>query len=498
VAATVVQLQVATSSDGGVTEADVISSNLGPSHQHPYYGFVVFWADERGGPADGSGITHYLIVTNTNSLNPTGHVWHSTDDTLQAWTDVGFPPDYPGQFWDVIRVRATGTILLASGTSAHLVVWRNVGGMWSASTVPTVPTNSLVAIAEADDGSLWVATDQGALLKSTNDGASWAVAQQFAGAGECLKYFTAMGTSGPGLPAFFWGARNRTGGVSLYVSHDNGQTWTPATGLPATDSLAGGSRHSFAARLSNGTYLVGMGTGLFHSTDPTGLVYQQETLPTGFSGIEALANGTQFAWIVFDNDGKGPYLYKRNTDASYHANLTGLLTLLDTAKDVGAYYITSVSTTPYEFFTQYARIKNIRSDFIRKQNGTYLVSVDLTSGISGIARSADGGMTWTFAALPNNAPPMRGLVECNDGTVLVPTDGSAGPGLVFRSTDDGQTFQVSLTPAGVITAQVGLKYFAGSNTLFAYVAQLTGTASFGTAVYESTDQGQTWTQVFTQ
>jgi hypothetical protein len=178
--------------------------------------------------------------------------------------------------------------------------------------------------------------------------------------------------------------------------------------------------------------------------------------------------------------------------------LTGLLALLDTARDAGSYYITNVSTTPFEFFTQYAAIKNIRGDFIRKQNGTYLVSVDLTSGVSGIARSTDGGMTWGFATLPNNAPAMRGLVECNDGTVLVPTDGSAGPGLVFRSTDDGQTFQASLTPAGVNTAQVGLKYFAGSNALFAYIAQLTGTASYGTAVYQSGDQGQTWTQVFTQ
>jgi len=142
-------------------------------------------------------------------------------------------------------------------------------------------------------------------------------------------------------------------------------------------------------------------------------------------------------------------------------------------------------------------IKDVRGDFLRKQNGTYLVAVDLTSGAPAIARSVDG-VNWTFTTLPNTARPTPGLTECDDGTVLVPSDGAAGPGLVFRSTDDGQSFATALTPSGVTTAHVGLKYFPGLNTLFAYVSKDTGsTASPGTAVYLSSNQGQSWVSVFT-
>ncbi len=148
-------------------------------------------------------------------------------------------------------------------------------------------------------------------------------------------------------------------------------------------------------------------------------------------------------------------------------------------------------------------VQNVGADFIRKQNGTYLVSVTIPpSGAPAIARSADG-VNWDPPRyLPGNALPQPGLVECDDGTVLVPSIGAQGglasPGLVFRSTDDGQSFQDSgLTSPGVSTAHVWLKYFPILNALFAYVSQDTGTSTTPEAVYLSTDQGQSWAQVFT-
>ncbi len=147
-------------------------------------------------------------------------------------------------------------------------------------------------------------------------------------------------------------------------------------------------------------------------------------------------------------------------------------------------------------------VQGLGSDFIRTQRGTYLVSVRVPpAGTHAIARSTNG-VDWTFTYLPGNAFLQPGLAECDDGTVLVPSVGAqgglAGPGLVFRSTDDGQSFQDSgLTSPGVSTARVWLKYFPILNALFAYVSQDTGTSTTPEAVYLSTDQGQSWAQVFT-
>ncbi len=147
--------------------------------------------------------------------------------------------------------------------------------------------------------------------------------------------------------------------------------------------------------------------------------------------------------------------------------------------------------------------QSIGADFIRKQNGTYLIAVSVApAGTPAITRSMDGVSWGPPTYLPGNALPQPGLVECDDGTVLVPSIGAQGglasPGLVFRSTDDGQSFQDSgLTSPGVSTAHVWLKYFPILNALFAYVSQDTGTSTTPEAVYLSTDQGQSWAQVFT-
>jgi hypothetical protein len=142
-------------------------------------------------------------------------------------------------------------------------------------------------------------------------------------------------------------------------------------------------------------------------------------------------------------------------------------------------------------------VQDIRADFIRKQNGTFLVSIhQAPTGNIAIVRSTGGG--WTVASFPANSVPNPGLVECDDGTVLVPNGGPGNPGFVFRSTDDGQTFQSTLTISGVTSAQVWLKYFPAIDMLFAYVLKQGGSAPFGTAVYLSTDQGKSWTQVFAQ
>ncbi len=139
-------------------------------------------------------------------------------------------------------------------------------------------------------------------------------------------------------------------------------------------------------------------------------------------------------------------------------------------------------------------------DFIRKQNGTFLVAVNRgPTGAPAIARSVDSGVTWGFATLgtpPNTTLPTPGLTECDDGTVLVPTDGSTGSGVVFRSTDDGQTFQQVQFPSPAVTAPVNayLKYFPVINTLFAYVSQQAGGTgtSVQTVVYRSVDRGRSW------
>ncbi|UYZ64707.1 VPS10 domain-containing protein [Hymenobacter weizhouensis] len=116
-----------------------------------------------------------------------------------------------------------------------------------------------------------------------------------------------------------------------------------------------------------------------------------------------------------------------------------------------------------------------------------------------LARTTDGGQTWTVTTLPvdaANRESVTGLSAISASTAWVVTsiiDGNGGR--ILHTTDGGQTW----TPQGTGTAFVNSRSFPGFVHFFSATEgvaggeQLTATGSF--ELYRTTDGGQTWTPV---
>ncbi len=138
----------------------------------------------------------------------------------------------------------------------------------------------LNAMVKAKDGSLILFGEQGLMLKSTDNGASWkALPQVYAG-----SYFGALTLPDGGLVAF--GMRG-----NAYVSRDNGATWTKSE-VPLNVSLFGG-----AVTPKGEVVLVGDNNTVLMSSDDGAhfrLAAQAEHrgLAAGLAAVLPLSNGS--------------------------------------------------------------------------------------------------------------------------------------------------------------------------------------------------------------
>jgi photosystem II stability/assembly factor-like uncharacterized protein len=135
--------------------------------------------------------------------------------------------------------------------------------------------------------------------------------------------------------------------------------------------------------------------------------------------------------------------------------------------------------------------------------GTYDPVVSVTRGGSiwvttyiGLARSTDGGCTWSFAT-GLDGYQVDDLAVSPDGQTLLLTTSTAGlPNSVFRSSDAGASFApATLTAAGGGAAKEDLYTsvkLAPSDPTVGYASGLSVQGGTTTTLYGSRDGGQTW------
>jgi photosystem II stability/assembly factor-like uncharacterized protein len=137
---------------------------------------------------------------------------------------------------------------------------------------------------------------------------------------------------------------------------------------------------------------------------------------------------------------------------------------------------------------------NAITDIYKHSNGdVYAIGSDRILGHSRLFLSADNGQNWTeipnVPILPATTPTQFVVVNSSGDIFIAGT--IIGSFIVSRSTDDGATWTTVFSPGGVFGIISGLAINSNGD-LFVSVS---GDVDKG--VHSSTDNGDTWTQVFT-
>ena len=431
---------------------DIEENTTGAVYAVSYLGelFKSTNAGENWSSLQGALSGNIFVVDRSNALiciDPNQGLVRSTDDGV-AWSAFG-SPEVDGVSFRSMVVHPTGTIIGAS-TTGIFSRW-DTSATWH-STLPGFPAR---LIAVGGDGTTWVISSSGYLVRSQNAGLSWdSVAQvplQFS------VYSLAATAGGSLLVAEPFGGlqRSTNGGTSWFSVEtlwdfprfftDHSHNVFAATNVGLYQAMSGGQ---FWASL-NGSGMVStnltMGlrtvSGAFVVAGPAGIQVSSDDGQTWGESTDGLV-ATFVKGVAFDDlddfyaaSNRGVH---KSTDAGDSWQLTG-------SGDVDA-------TTVYW-----------------SQGGFLLTTLN-----GQIHRSTDRGDTWT-ATGPGRADH---FVEASDGTII---SGAVTSG-ILRSTDQG----LSWTPAntGLPSSNVRDIDIDRNENLFAMV-------SYG-EVYRSTNGGDSW------
>src|SRR2546423_336064 len=340
-----------------------------------------------------------------------------------------------------------------------------------------VAANTGIERASISDNAIIVAEDN-FIWRSTDDGASWDVVEQFALTG--IGSFAKAGTK-------LFGAA-RTG---IQTSTDNGASWTFE---PFSDG-------AFSFSSNGSTIYLGSASKVFRSTD-LGTTWIDMSNGLGNGGIEALLydGSTLFAGTPADAVG----IYRStNGGQNWEPAAAGLPIASEIRSMIafGAYVFAGTQGDGIYRSSDHGNtwaktdVNNLLLTdalvlaFCVKDNNLF------AGAINGIYKSTDGGAT--FQRTLNGFPPNIGVtaysLATSGGNVAAavnvsfsPSSGLAG---IFYSSDDGSTWHQASLPI-IPTAITAV---ASDGSLLAYAAVF-GQSSSVKGLYKSTDAGVTWTQ----
>jgi photosystem II stability/assembly factor-like uncharacterized protein len=347
------------------------------------------------------------------------------------------------------------------------------GNTWQ--IVPSVITNAGESI--VSDNAIIVAEDN-FIWRSTDDGVSWDVVEQFALTG--IASFAKAGTK------LFGAAR-----AGIESSTDNGANWSFE---PFSDG-------AFSFSAVGSTIYLGSNSKVFKSTDLGGTWIDMST-GLGKGGIQALLyDGTNlFAGTPADAAG----IYRStNGGQSWDPAAAGL--------PIASEIRSLISFGPYVFAGMQGdgiwRSSDHGDTWSKTDVNNALLSHALVlafcvkdnslfaGAINGIYRSTDGGTTFerTLDGFPPNIGVTAYSLAASGGNVIAavnvsfsPSDGLAG---IFYSSDDGNNWHQATIPI----EPTAVTAVASDGSSLAYAA-LFGQSSSVKGLYKSTDAGVTWSQ----
>jgi len=347
------------------------------------------------------------------------------------------------------------------------------GNTWQ--VVPSIITNAGESI--VSDNAIIVAEDN-FIWRSTNDGMSWDVVEQFALTG--ISSFAKAGTK-------LFGAAT----TGIQTSTDNGASWS-------FEAFSNGA-YSFS---SNGsTIYLGSNSKVFKSTD-FGATWIDVSTGLGNGGIQALLfdGTTLFAGTPADAVG---IFRSTNGGTSWDPAAAGLPIgkVIRSLISFGAYVFAGTEGDGIYRSSDHGDTwakTDVNNTLLAHQLVFTFCTKDQTlfaGAQNGIYKSTDGGAT--FQRIINGFPPNIGLfawsLTVSGGdivtavTVLLspsePLDG------IFYSSDDGSIWHQATLP--IVPTAVTAVASDGSSLAYAGVF---GQSSSVKGLYKSTDAGVTWAQ----
>jgi photosystem II stability/assembly factor-like uncharacterized protein len=347
------------------------------------------------------------------------------------------------------------------------------GNTWQ--VIPSIITNAGKSI--VSDNAIIVAEDN-FIWRSTDDGASWDLVEQFALTG--ISSFARAGTK-------LFGAA-RTG---IQTSTDNGASW-------AFEAFSDGA-DSFSANGS--TIYLGSSSKVFKSTD-LGLTWIDVSTGLGKGVIEALLFDGTNLFAGTPADAAGVYR-STNGGASWEPVAAGLPIgkTIRSLISFGAYVFAGTEgdgiyrssdhgdTWAKTDINNTLLAQALVLTFCAKDNALF------AGATNGIYKSTDGGATFqrTLDGFPPNIGVFAWSLTVSGGNVVAavtvlfsPSEALAG---IFYSPDNGSTWQQATLP--IVPTAVTAVASDGSSLAYAGVF---GQSSSVKGLYKSTDAGVTWSQ----
>jgi photosystem II stability/assembly factor-like uncharacterized protein len=364
-------------------------------------------------------------------------------DAWQPWNG-----NLAGGEVDVVAVSPTDPLTACAGTKSG--VWRTADGGTTWKRV-AFPDAQIYAIAAASDGmTVYAGNGSNGVYKSTDSGVTWNPANT----GYASKSVGALAVV-PGDPnTVYWGTnggvlKTTNGGASWAQVFDGGDSG-PNAYVSGVAIASSNVRTVYAGVPGGSVYKSVDAGGSWSNMGPFGALTTAFVKPLI---VDATSSDTVYAGLqngqgVWKSTGGAFTQLGATTDPIYGCGTTSMAidtktnTIYANCYESGVYVTTNGGGMWTVTGPQPRGINNYALDIAASSPSTLYVGY--WPGDGGVAKTVNGGTTWTSASGGFAAYDVHGLVVTHSGSILV-GGGYLGAG-VMVSTDGGNTYTANASP----------------------------------------------------